>query len=31
MEAKKRFMEASTSGSNDQPELRMDPSMLTTF
>ena len=31
MEAKKSFMEASTSGSKDQPEPRMDPSMLTTF
>ena len=31
MEAKKRFIEASTSGSKDQLELGMDPSMLTTF
>jgi len=31
MEAKKRFVEASTSGSKDQPERGMDPSMLTTF
>ena len=31
MEAKKSFAEASTSGSKDQPELGMDPSMLTTF
>ena len=31
MEAKKSFMEASTSGSKDQLELGMDPSMLTTF
>lgn len=31
MEGKKSFMEASTSGSKDQPELGMDPSMLTTF
>ena len=31
MEAKKSFMEASTSGSKDQPELEMDPSMLATF
>ena len=31
MEAKKSFMEASTSGSKDQREPRMDPSMLTTF
>ena len=31
MEAKKSFTEASTSGSKDQPELGMDPSMLTTF
>lgn len=30
MEAKKSFMEASTSGSKDQLEPRMDPSMLTT-
>ena len=31
MEAKKSFAEASTSGSKDQPEPGMDPSMLTTF
>ena len=31
MEAKKSFMEASTSGSKDQLEPGMDPSMLTTF
>jgi len=31
MEAKKSFMEASTLGSKDQLEPRMDPSMLTTF
>lgn len=31
MEAKKNFTEASTSGSKDQLEPRMDPSMLTTF
>ena len=31
MEAKKSFTEASTSGSEDQLELEMDPSMLTTF
>ena len=31
MEAKKSFTEASTSGSKDQPEPGMDPSMLTTF
>jgi len=31
MEAKKSFVEASTSGSNDQPEPGMDPSMLITF
>ena len=31
MEAKKIFTEASTSGSKDQLEPRMDPSMLTTF
>ena len=31
MEAKKNFTEASTSGSKDEPETRMDPSMLTTF
>jgi len=31
MEAKKNFKEASTSGSKGQPELGMDPSMLTTF
>ena len=31
MEDKKSFIEASTSGSKDQPEPRMDTSMLTTF
>lgn len=31
MEAKKRYMKASTSGCKDQLELGMDPSMLTTF
>ena len=31
MEAKKRFTEASTSGSKDKLEPEMDPSMLTTF
>ena len=31
MEAKKSFIEASTSGSKDKPEPEMDPSMLTTF
>ena len=31
MEAKKSFAQASTSGSKDNPELEMDPSMLTTF
>ena len=31
MEAKKSFMEASTSSSKDKLELEMDPSMLTTF
>lgn len=31
MEAKKSFMEASTSGSQDQLELGMDPSMPNTF
>lgn len=31
MEANKSFTEASTSGSMDQLEPRMDPSMLTTF
>lgn len=31
MEAKKSFAEASTSGSKDQSEPGMDPSMLTTF
>ena len=31
MEAKKSFTEASTSGSKDQLEPGMDPSMLTTF
>jgi len=31
MEAKKRFVDASTSGSKDRPEPKMDPSMLRTF
>ncbi len=31
MEAKKSFTKASTSGSKDQLEPGMDPSMLTTF
>ena len=31
MEAKKSFMEASTSGTKDQLELEIDPSMLITF
>jgi len=31
MEAKKRFVKASTLGSKDKSELEMDPSMLTTF
>ena len=31
MEAKKSFTKAFTSGSKDHPELKMDPSMLTTF
>jgi len=31
MEAKTSFAEASTSGSKDQPETRMDPFMRTTF
>jgi len=31
MEAKKSFAEASTSGSKDQTEPEIDPSMLTTF
>jgi len=31
IEAKKNFAKASTSGSKDQPEPGMDPSMLTTF
>ena len=31
MEAKKNFGEASTSGTQDQPELGMDPSIITTF
>ncbi|RIU52047.1 hypothetical protein D1615_29770 [Klebsiella pneumoniae] len=31
MEAKKSFTEASNSGSKDQPEPGVDPSMLTTF
>ena len=30
MEAKKSFMDASTSGSKDRLELEMDPSILTT-
>jgi len=29
MEAKKTFVDASTSGSKDRPELKMDSSMLT--
>lgn len=31
MEANKSFAKASTSGSKDQPDPKMDPSMLTTF
>jgi len=31
MEARKSFTKASTSGSKDNPEQEMDPSMLTTF
>ena len=31
MEAKRSFVDASTSGSKDRPELEMDTSMLTTF
>lgn len=31
MEAKKSFVEASTSGRKDKPKLEMYPSMLTTF
>jgi len=31
MEAKKSFVEASTSGSKDKPKQEMDPSMLTTI
>jgi len=31
MQAKKSFAEASTLGSKDQPEIGMDPSMLTTL
>ena len=31
MEARKSFIDASTSGSKDKPEPEMDPSMLTTF
>ena len=31
MEAKKSFVEASTSGSKDKLELEMDPSMITNF
>jgi len=31
MEAKKSFIEASTSRSKDKPDQEMDPSMLTTF
>lgn len=31
MEAKKSFIEVSTSSSEDQPKQEMDPSMLTTF
>jgi len=31
VEVKKSFGKASTSGGKDQPELELDPSMLTTF
>lgn len=31
MEAKKSYVDASTSESKDRPEREMDPSMLTTF
>jgi len=31
MEAKKRFIDASTSRSKDKPELKVDPSMLIMF
>jgi len=31
LEHKKSFTEASTSGSKDQPEPRVEPSLLTTF
>ena len=31
MEAKRSFADASTSGSKDRIEPKMDPSMLTTF
>ena len=31
MEAKKSFVDASTSGSKDRPEPEMDPSMFTIF
>ena len=31
MEAKRSFIDSSTSGSKDRMELEMDPSMLTTF
>jgi len=31
MEAKKSFVEASTSGSKDKPKTEMDPSIVTTF
>ena len=31
MEARKSFIDASTSGSKDKPELEMDPSMLMKF
>ena len=31
MEVKKSFTDASTLGSKDKPEPKMDPSMLTTF
>ncbi len=31
MEAKKSFIDASTSGSKDRPEIEMDPPTLMTF
>ena len=31
MEAKKSSVEVSSSGSKDQPQMGLDPSMLTTF